>query len=194
MDLFSMRLSIILIRSSRPGTGSLTWRKVKFWGRYLWNSQIQKNSLYQKRYNFINNLFHIYSLLLQAAACCLVPISVHEGGACARNSVLSLKPTQTRFLPCQPFQGCLVLIHSCALLAFFCQSKVKPRFPYQKENIRFDITFEELTPVTKVLQVFPSILEGNHAIGRNSIQGFRGAVEKTTALEGYPTGQFLWGK
>ena len=84
-----------------------------------------------------------------------------------------------------------MLIQVSALLAFFCLSKVKPRFPYQKENIRFDITFEELTPVTKVLQVFPSIFEGNQAIGRKSIQGSRGAVGKPTALEGYPTGQFF---
>ena len=83
------------------------------------------------------------------------------------------------------------MIHSCALLAFFCQSKVKPIFPYQKENIRFDITFEGPTPVAKVLQVFPSMFEGNQAIGRKSIQGSRGAVGKPTALEGYPTSQFF---
>ena len=81
-----------------------------------------------------------------------------------------------------------------ALLAFFCLSKVKSRFPYQKENIRFDITFEELTPVTKVLQVFPSIFEENQAIGRESIQGSRGAVGKPTALEGYPTSQLYFEK
>ena len=72
---------------------------------------------------------------------------------------------------------------------FSVKSQAKISVP--KENIRFDITFEELTPVTKVLQVFPSIFEGNQAIGRKSIQGSRGAVGKPTALEGYPTSQFF---
>ena len=31
-------------------------------------------------------------------------------------------------------------------------------------------------------------------IGTKSIQGSRGAVEKPTALDGYPTGQLFWGK
>ena len=98
----------------------------------------------------------------------------------------SLKAAQPRFLPSQPFCCRLLLIHGSALLALFCLSNIKPRFPYQKENIRFDIIFEQPNPVTRVLQVFSSILEGNHAIGRKSIQGSRGAVEKPTALEGYP--------
>ena len=59
-----------------------------------------------------------------------------------------------------------------ALLAFFCLSKVKSRFPYQKENIRFDIIFEESIPVTKVLQVFPSIFEANHTIRKEIHPGF----------------------
>ena len=79
------------------------------------------------------------------------------------------------------------------MLIFWVKKLVGAYF-YAFCNYGFDIIFEQPNPVTKVLQVFPSILEGNHAIGRNSIQGFRGAVEKTTALEGYPTGQFLWGK
>ena len=75
---------------------------------------------------------------------------------------------------------------------FSVKSQAKISVP--KENIRFDITFEEPTPVTKVLQVFSSIFEGNQAIGRKSIQGSRGAVGKPTALEGYPTGQFFFEK
>ena len=39
------------------------------------------------------------------------------------------------FFPCQPFWGCLLLIHSSAVLTFFCLWNIKPRFPYQKENI-----------------------------------------------------------
>ena len=134
------------------------WILNKYFVKYT-NSEVQSLSAPTEiklniKY-FICNLFLVAfcHAACHASAAFHVPNSLQGGGA--GNSVISLKPPQTSFFPCQPFCCCLVLIHCSALLSFYLLVKhqIKISIPKRKKGV--DMIFDQTNSVTRVWQDFP---------------------------------------